>query len=352
MRTFTFTAAELQAIAHERYHHPDPRVQQRMDILWLKHHGLTHARIAAVAGVARATVQRCLDHFLDGGLERLRQTPRRGPRSQLDEHRTSLEEQFRQHPPPTVRAAQQVIVQHTGLQRGETQVRRFLQRLGLRPRRVAAIPLPPKTSLAEHAQTQQTFRDDRLEPVLAEARAGQRDVYCVDAAHCVFAAMLGWVWCWVRQHLRAASGRQRYNVLGALHVVSHHMIRVTNHSYINAGSVCDLLRAVAAASVGRPITLVLDNARYQKCAVVTALAASLGIDLLYLPSYSPNLNLIERVWKYLKKQLRAHPSATYAEFTAKIDQCLSELTTTHKQDMETLLTHRFQTFENVSFMAA
>ena len=60
--------------------------------------------------------------------------------------------------------------------------------------------------------------------------------------------------------------------------------------------------AVAAASVGLPITLVLDNARYQKCAVVQALASSLGIELLYLPGYSPNLNLIERLWRFVRKQ--------------------------------------------------
>ena len=61
------------------------------------------------------------------------------------------------------------------------------------------------------------------------------------------------------------------------------MIRVTNQGYINAESVCALLRSVAGAAVGVPITLVLDNARYQKCAVVQALAESLGIELLFLP---------------------------------------------------------------------
>ena len=67
---------------------------------------------------------------------------------------------------------------------------------------------------------------------------------------------------WARQFIRAASGRKRYNVLGALNGVSHQLIQVSNHSYINAESVCLLLRAVAAAAApGIPITLVLDNAR-------------------------------------------------------------------------------------------
>jgi transposase len=322
-------------------------------VLWLKHHSFTHERIATLAGVSRSAVQRCLTAFLQGGLTQLQRCPRTNPPSALDDHRVSLEEYFRAHPPRTVRDAQQVIEQRTGVRRGLTQVRRFLHRLGAAPRKVSAIPVPPKVTPEEHAQTQQVFREEKLDPVLAEARAGHRDVYFVDASHFVFAAFLGWVWCWWRWCVRAASGRKRYNVLGAVHAVNHRLLRVTNHSYINAESVCALLRALAEASVGKPITVVLDNARYQKCALVLALAQQLGIDLLYLPSYSPNLNLIERVWRFVKKEsLRARYHATYEEFTTAIDQCLQELPTRHKPAMDTLLTHEFQMFAAVSLLAA
>jgi len=353
MRSITFTEADLRAIAEERYFHPDPHVQRKLEVLWLKHHGETHQRIAQLAGVSRSSVQRYLSEFLAGGLEQLRRCPHAGQRSRLEDYRASLDEYFRAHPPRSVRDAQEIIRQRTGILRGQTQVRRFLRRLGLEPRKVAALPVPPKKAPEEHAREQRQFLDDELEPVLAEARAGRRDVYFVDASHFVFAAFLGWVWCAMRFFVRAASGRKRYNVLGALHAVSHRLIRVANHSYINAESICDLLRAVAAAGVGRPITLVLDNARYQKCALVQGLAQSLGIGLLYLPSYSPNLNLIERVWRFVKKQsLRAAYHPTYEAFTAAIDQCLGELDTTHKKDMDSLLTHDFQMFDSVPLLAA
>jgi transposase len=353
MPRIAFTDDDLSAIAFDRYYHPEPFVQRKMEVLWLKAHGLTHDAIARLAGVSRSSVQRHLRQFLEGGLDASRRFPWQGQRGALDDHRASLEDVFRRHPPRSVQEAQRVIEEQTGIRRGPTQVRRFLHRLGLQPRRVAAVPVPPKATAEDHARAQRQFLDAELEPVLAEAGAGRRDVYFADGVHFVYAAFLGWVWCVARLFVRAASGRKRYNVLGALHAVSHRLIRVANHTYLNAESVCALLRAVAAAGAGRPITVVLDNARYQKCALVQGLAKSLGITLLYLPGYSPNLNLIERVWKFVKKEcLRAVYHATYEGFTGTIDQCLATLGTTHKAEMNSLLTHNFQTFDDVSMLAA
>ena len=176
----------------------------------------------------------------------------------------------------------------------------------------------------------------------------------VDAAHFVFGPFLGYLWCAVRLFVPGPSGRKRYNVLAALDAVTHRVVRVSNHAYINAESVCALLREVAAAGLGRPITLVLDNARYQKCALVQGLAATLSIELLYLPSYAPNLNLIERLWKFVKKEcLGCRVLPTYEAFTAAIDDCLSNLGTRHKHQMDTLLNLEFQLFdEDVPVLAA
>ena len=354
MRQITFSEADVQAIAHERYHYPDPRVQRHMEILWLKHHDFSHERIATLADCSRSTVQRTLEQYVQGGLELLRQVPPKQSRSDLDNHRVSLQEIFTEQPPRGVKQARQVIEEHTGIRRGLTQVRHFLHRLGLKPRKVAAIPIPPKSTLEEHVKTQAEFRNTQLEPKLEEARQGNRQVLFVDAAHFVHSSFLGILWCVARMCVRAASGRKRFNVLAALDCVSHKLITVTNHNYINAESVCLLLRAVADAAVpGVPITLVLDNARYQKCALVAGLALQLKIELLYLPSYSPNLNLIERVWKFVKADcLRTKYYDSYDKFHAAIQQCLDELPTKHKDAMDSLLTHNFQTFENVSLVAA
>jgi len=67
MRTITFTEEDRKALAHDRYHHPDPRVQRTMEVLWLQSHGLTHDQIATSADVSRSTVPRNLDQYLEGG---------------------------------------------------------------------------------------------------------------------------------------------------------------------------------------------------------------------------------------------------------------------------------------------
>jgi transposase len=176
-------------------------------------------------------------------------------------------------------------------------------------------------------------------------------VLFVDACHFVYGPFLGFLWCLVRRFLPGPSGRKRYNVLGALNAVTHEVIRVTNGGYVNAESVCELLRRVARAGLPGPITLVLDNARYQRCALVQELAQALRIELLFLPGYSPNLNLIERLWKFVKKEtLGARSLVTYEAFTEAIDECLDLLSTRYKAQMDTLLTLNFQLFEDEPYL--
>lgn len=200
---------------------------------------------------------------------------------------------------------------------------------------------------------QKEFLEREIQPRLDEAREGTRVVYFMDAAHFVLAPFLGFLWSVARIFIPAPCGRQRFNVLGALNAITHEMVTITNDAYITAQSVCELLEKIAALYVGVPITIFLDNARYQKCALVMEKAKSLKIELCFLPTYSPNLNLIERVWKFVKKKcLSSKYYEKFPAFKEAISKCLEETMTTHKSDLNSLLTLRFQLFEKTQFMTA
>ncbi|HBI45611.1 MAG TPA: hypothetical protein DDY78_22580 [Planctomycetales bacterium] len=153
--------------------------------------------------------------------------------------------------------------------------------------------------------------------------------------------------------VRAASGRQRFNVLGAWNAVTRELAAITNTTVVNSDTMCEWFQAVAARGLVGPVTLVLDNARYQRNALVQGLAKDLGIALLFLPSYSPNLNLIERLWPFMKRKAaygRYHP--TFAHFRAAIEDVLAGISTTHADKLATLLTLNFQVVDDVSLLAA
>jgi transposase len=146
MRTFRFSDADLDQIAHDRYHHPHPRVQEKMEVLWLKSRGVGHTEIARLTGLHRNTVQRYLDAYYAGGLAACRQLAWTGQPSELRDHVDTLEDYFLVNPPRSTAEAQAAIERLTGVQRGLTQVRQFLKKLsacaGARPARSRPRPTP------------------------------------------------------------------------------------------------------------------------------------------------------------------------------------------------------------------
>ena len=160
--TYSFSDAAAEAIARERYRHPDPRVQERMEILWLKSKGETHERIAELAGVSRSTVQRTLRIYAAKGLEGVRSFGWKGQPSALTPYRSTIEEEFRRHPPHTAHEAAWRIQELTGVERKPSRVRKFMkEELGMKCLKVASIPVPPKQTVKEHAGKQAAFLKGR-----------------------------------------------------------------------------------------------------------------------------------------------------------------------------------------------
>lgn len=313
-----------------------------MEALYLKSQGLLPQDICRLCALSKTTFYRYLNEYREGGIEKLKEVSFHRRHSELADYCATIEAEFRQRPPASVAEAAQRIAQLTGLKRGPTQVRQFLKSLGMKVRKVGQIPAKADV------EAQERFKTEALAPRLEEAKLGQRVVFFMDAAHFVFAPFLGWVWCFERLFVKAPSGRQRLNVLAALHATTREIVTVKNLTYITSETVCELLRLLAGAHPTVPITIVLDNARYQRCQLVQNLAQSLGIELLFLPPYSPNLNLIERFWKFVKKTcLYSKYYADHHAFQQAIITCIEQASTQYRGELESLLTLKFQTFKEV-----
>lgn len=341
-----FSPTDIEQLNYERYHHPHPQVQRKMEVLYLKSKGLSHQEIRRLCTISKTTLTVYLRQYQAGGIEGLKVLNYKGSPSELNPHAETLSAHFKAHPPRTTSEAQSEIERLTGIKRSPTQIRAFLKRIGLDCRKVGYIP--GKSAHPDKIEEQETFRIEQLEPRLEDAKAGKRAVFFMDAAHFVHRAYLGFVWCFERIFIPSPSGRKRFNVLGAVNAVTQEVVTVTNQTYINSQSICLMLLKLAALDIQRPMTIVLDNARYQKCQLVQNLATVLDIELLYLPSYSPQLNLIERLWRFVRNEcLYSKYYSDFADFKAAIEDCLEKTRTEHKQSLASLLTLKFQSFKKV-----
>ena len=261
------------------------------------------------------------------------------PASELTAHSEQIRENLLTNPVATSAEATERIHELTGIKRSPTQVRQFMRRLGLKPLKVAAIPAKADPV------AQDGYLKSSLEPRIREAEKGERALLFMDAAHFVWQLYLGVLWCITRIFIPAASGRTRINVLGAYDPIKNNLVKIINRSYINSETIIELLGMIKTAYFDIPITIVLDNARYQRCKVVIEEAAKLNIELLFLPTYSPNLNLIERLWRFVKKEClysKYHKSAN--EFESVITTCLDDINLGKKPKLKKLMTLKFQLF--------
>ena len=187
---------------------------------------------------------------------------------------------------------------------------------------------------------------------MKRANIGEIALIFLDASHFVMGCdFLGAVYGKVRRFALTYSGRKRYNVLGALDYYSKKVLTVTNDTYITATEVCEILHKIAKEYANKEVHVVLDNARYQKCKIVQEIANKLNIHLEYIPPYSPNLNLIERLWKFVKGEIRTRFYNDFDLFKEKIDSVISSTTLENKEKVNKLIGEKVQLFNNLQFIA-
>lgn len=351
MTQIEFTKAE-QDLLYEKYRkHPHVIVRQKMLSLYLKSLSMPHGKICEICRISRTTLNKYFTQYNTGGIERLETLNYPKKVSSLDKHKSKIDNDFRGNPPHTINEAVDRIKKLTQVELSPSAVREWMVKNGLKYIKAGVVPGKPNSCPEKKAKERKEFVQNKLNPRLQEAKDGKRNVFFVDAAHFVYGNFVHYLWCFTRVFLPSASGRKRFNILGAIDSVSKQIISVTNTAYINSQSVLELMLKLKELYPNTVLTLVLDNARYQRCKFVQEEAIKLDIELLFLPSYSPQLNLIERFWKFVKKKcLYGKFYKNFNLFKDSIDIFINTASSDYKEELDKLISWKFQTFNNVQFL--
>ena len=263
-------------------------------------------------------------------------------KSQLESHAANIVELFTAQPPRSIAEAVIKVTELTGIERSQTRLRAFMARHKFRCLKTGHIPAKVNTT------QQKEWVNTTLKPVIEAAGKAELHLLFLDAAHFVLAPFLCRLWCIVRVFIKASPGRNRINVLGAINAISQEVTTYINTTYINSDSLVAFLKQIREQyNDKKPIAIILDNARYQHNFVVKAVANGLGMHLLFLPPYSPNLNIIERLWRHTKKKiLNAEYYDSPAKFHDAIRTFFQDINQSNKAELKTLMTLNFQFYDS------
>ena len=339
--------ADSQALKYYKKHGIDPIIRLRAATVELRCRRVAPKMIVQLLTIHPNSVTNWVKRYIQYGVKGLLQVNRYRPQSDLMNYRDQIMADFTHNPPASIGQAAKRIFALTGLRRGITQVRYFLKHvLRFKYRKFRRTSGGPR-SVSQLQEEQSAFLRDTLFPLLDKARRGVVQVFFVDAVHPVQGFHQGQVWSVKPVVVASSAGRQRANLLGALNAVRPELWSITEPKYVNAQTVCELISFLREEHPGERLHLVMDNARYQRCHKVTECAKRKRVHLVFLPAYSPNLNLIERLWKFMKKNfLAGQYHATKQDFIDAIDRFIEEVNHgIHNEELTSLLNLNFQTLE-------
>jgi transposase len=347
MLPFSLSVADANTVKVARKTEKNRLIRDRMEVLYLLHIGYTRQATAEIVGCHPNSVTNYVKCYNEGGLEAIRQTGYAYERHELRAMYDEVDKVLDEAECATVSEAREVLASNFDYHRSHEAVRKLLHKRKFKHRKTGTFP--GKIDDFETWDAKQEAYIEKLEGLIEQAEDEQLDLVFGDAAHFVYGKFSSC--CWSRQpkYRPSGHGRHRINVYGVYDVVTNQVYTMYNDHYIDAEFMVEYLewlREECYPGQTRPLHIVLDNARYQHCDYVEQCAKRLNIELEFLPGYSPNLNLIERLWKYLKKILGKGYHTSKESFENAVVALLSALDEDEHQDkLWTLLNPEFQRFE-------
>jgi transposase len=322
-----------------RRHTPSP-VHRRMNALLLLDDGWAVERVADALFIDAETVRehrRLYESSGVAGLERLNYEGSDPALSeaQLDALKTELDDHLYMRAKEVCAFVRQTFeVDYT-----PNAMTKLLKRLDFVYKKPKCVPAKAD------AAAQEQFAKETLLPLMAQANANQ-PLYFVDGMHPSYTAHpgFGWIRRGVTRELKSNHGRVNVNINGALSWPDREVVHLEAEKITSEAMIALFETLATRHPTATAINVVLDNASYNRSAAVKEYLASerCRVQLVFLPPYSPNLNLIERLWGFLKKTTlwnKYYP--TFAAFKAAIDGFFRNIGS-YREQLTSLITDHFR----------
>lgn len=339
MESFSLTPVELKTLRQEHKQMAYRTDAYRINAIILLGTGWTQAQVSEALLLDERTIRRYVKAYREGGLEGLLEVRFQGGQCHLTQEQvTQLDDHLQDHLYTHVRDIRQYIQMTFGVTYSISGVTQLLKRIGFVYKKPKHVPGKADRNAQEAFIEQYTYLKKHKHP--------DDPIYFADAAHPQHNSVpaYGWIKKGREAEIKANCGRQRLNINGAIDVASLQVL-VRFDDTINAASTIHLFKQLERQHrKAKTLYIIADNARYYRSREVQTYLETSRIKLIFLPAYSPNLNLIERLWKYFRKVVmhnRYYPS--FIDFTQAAESFFLNIKE-HRNALRSLLAESFHLF--------
>jgi len=341
LEPLTLPGSEIKELQTQYKQERDRRIAERILCVILYAQGYDLKEIERILLVGIRTLKKWIRTFIAHGLDGLRQWGYEGQDCRLsDKQWAEVEEELAHKPYRRARDVAAFVKKRFGIEYTERGMQDLLRRKGYRYIKTRLVP----GKVDEDKQREQREFIEGYFKLKAELGPKDR-IYHVDAVHPTHNVKITYVWTkkGLRMRIRSNSGRKRYNILGAYCPSDQEYIDVRSTTENVNGET--LKKLIDEIRIRHPeasrIILILDNARYNHAKIVRQHIENTHVELLFLPSYSPNLNLIERLWRFLKNKVTTAYHESFEKFVDEIDKVLDNLKE-YSDELTSLMTENFE----------
>ena len=324
---------ERQKLLSELRLEKSRRFADRIRVILLINQGKSSSQIGEFLFLDESSVRNYKKRFEEGGLEKLVNDHYIGRTGFLNEsEKKQLEKELESQVYPTTQSVIDFVKEEFEVTYTVSGMTSLLHDLGFSYKKPKGVP--GKIDVSKQKKFINQYNGVKA----------HGPVYFGDSTHPMLNPVLssGWIRRGKDFEVKTNSGRQRVNINGAIEIRSLDVISRSCET-VNKNSICELLRAIRLKNPEeKHLYLVLDNAPYNRSKRVRDLAKELCVKILYLPPYSPNLNPIERLWKFMKKKVMANQYFQDLETFRKEVMLFMRGIRKYKNELSTLITDNFQ----------